>query len=84
MKLPLTWQEYQRLEQTQPSTPTATAHLNDFWQVTLAKLWARTRVWQVRNAAGQLAWSAYNPETQRTIRQATASEVRAWLEAQSR
>lgn len=68
--------------QTSKNAPSLATKLTDFWQSLLAHLEATSepRVWKASDASGQTLWNAYDPITQMAINQASADELRTWLE----
>jgi hypothetical protein len=65
------------------SRPALSARLSDLWQGVLSHLsisTAEPRTWTSLTADGQTLWNAYDPVSGKTIRHASDSEVRTWLE----
>jgi hypothetical protein len=89
MKAQLDWQAYRDLEfelqpkpQKKQKKPRSIRNgFHDIWQIALAHLKPSTEpsVWQTQDEAGQLAWSAYDPRTGKSIHQVSSDRVRDWL-----
>ncbi|PZV15792.1 MAG: hypothetical protein DCF21_11340 [Leptolyngbya sp.] len=67
---------------TANNAPSLAAKLADFWQNLLARLEATSepRVWKASDTSGATLWNAYDPITQMAIDNASADELRTWLE----
>ena len=52
------------------------------WNTTLSYLAGSTepRVWQTRDASGQLTWNAYDALRNQSIHRVSETELRSWLE----
>ncbi len=63
--------------------PRLKARLNNLFHTLVAQLTnsGEPRVWRSQDATGRPLWNAYDAATDRIIRNASETEVRAWLEA---
>lgn len=86
MKSYLTWNQAQRLERLFHQSPrtgrTWKTRFNDLWQTVIAHVTIseEPHVWHSRNEQGHMVWNGYDPRTQRSLHNASASEMRVWLE----
>ena len=84
----LSWHTNQPLD-TPPTDERQTSARNqrqgkfsNFWHETMARLMGsgEPQVWQSVNAAGQIAWNAYDASSEEAIYGVSEAEVRSWLE----
>ncbi|MGB3294939.1 MAG: hypothetical protein WBB01_18305 [Phormidesmis sp.] len=61
---------------------TVTVRLRDLWNTLQARFGpgCEPYAWETKTPTGQIVWNAYDPISGRLIRDASASEVRTWLE----
>lgn len=88
MKPAIDWLEYQRLELIIPSSSRpqrnrlAWLRIGHVWDALWSQLVrpAEPYIWQTRDAAGEIWWSAHDPETGQSVQYISEDQMRAWVE----
>lgn len=89
MKSAINWLKYQRVEQIYPANTesecsklTLQSRLGKIWHFMLQYLTesSQLQVWHTCDEEGNIWWSAYDPNTRRSICRISEEQMRVWIE----